>query len=1633
MVCTRRLLLVVLGIGLLTGLSAVTAKDPAPVMAQRAVRKAPPPPGAPAEPGKETEGAADAIHLPTNADAKRLLGVARDYITEEAWGQAANVLQALIDMPEDAFVEVKRKGPDGKEKTSWQSIRVEANRLIGTMPAQGIQFYELRNGGRAKALLSRAKDENDKEALAQIAFKYLYTDAGAEATELLGTYHLDRGHDVAAAVCFEKLLRRQGDKAGPLTLFKACLAFRRAADPDHKDEQLQKDFDVAWKLLAARAPGGIEVGDERVALDRLRQLLARAQPVRREASVFDWLLFRGDAKRNAHGKGGTLFREPRWTMSLLPEFRGNKEGKPWVETYLKRAVQPLESRGVSVMPGFFPIAAGGKIIYRSYEGMYAINPKKDTDQLEWYARLDGALGILACDTDKKLQMGQWCDQFYIPSGPHNVLFNNSMVGTISSDNVRVYVVDDMALPPHPMIIQQAGFGGGQAPLGKMQELANHSVLDAFDLESGKILWDRGARDKDDLAGTYFLGPPLPLGGKLYVLNEKAQELRLVCLDAARGDTVWTQTLATARDRILLDIGRRVNAAHLAYADGILVCPTNAGAVLGVDLLTHSLIWAYPYREGSPVTDHGEAMIRRGRFVAAGMMPGQILNLNADTWQACAPIIFEGKVVLTAPDGGSVRCVSLRDGMELWRANRENDLYAAGVYNTARGAIVLLVGKSATRALDLAHGKPLWQVDTGLPSGHGVASGNKYYLPIKSDPQDSEKKPAVVVIDLDLGKDEAHTMARSKDAVFGNLLFYEGDVISQNLTEISAYPQMDVKLALITKSLARDPKNPVGLIERGELRLDKGELPGALEDLRAALANKPPADMVPKARGKLYEALSRVFREPRDFTANEMYLPEFEELCKVDVPKDALPEERQRAQEEERRRRSNFLYLTAKGREAQGRLLDAFRAYQEFGALAGGGKELISVPDDLTVKARPDVWAQGRIAAMMAKATPEQRRPLEDKIAADWKTVEASGDLTAVRRFVDLFGSLFQSGREARLVLAERLMKDKAKDSFLDAELQLQQLRQLKDDPKTAARAVEALARLMIQKELLEDAAYYYRELGRDYADVPVREGKTGADFYNELVTDKRFLPYLGGVSQPWKGVRLKEDPDNPHHGRYGHQPVYTFTAEGERTPFFQHHRLVLEQNGFVMRIIDQDTGQDVWRSPPLTPAYYLFQSGYTNLRFTYHARGHLVVFTLGTIVYAFDPVDHRKLWQFSLSGDLSEGPTPPPGMGGMPAMPGMGGASRIAQDKDGNLQLIYTNGDILRLGQTGPVEASYVCLQTRDGLVALEPRTGKTLWTRSGVPTRSHVFGDAQYVYVADHDAGGNVTGTRALRAHDGVTVDLPPFTEAFKNKSQVVGRNILWGENDSTGLVLHLHDVAAGKDVWKKALPASSKVLHSVEPTLAGAADPDGTCTILDLAAGKELGKLKMAPEDVRNASEIHLVADPDRFYLAVDAPLNGQKVVGGLLPNAMHMRAVKVNGNLYAYDRTTGKLCWDSDGKVEHQMLLLEQFQDLPVVILTAQYRKANGPVGNPFGNMCMGVLVFDKREGACLLQKEYVNGGNQFFALNANLQEKTIELQSFEMRVRLVLDANGGKRKAGRSAVQKPVAPRLPTAVEYKYQRR
>jgi hypothetical protein len=81
----------------------------------------------------------------------------------------------------------------------------------------------------------------------------------------------------------------------------------------------------------------------------------------------------------------------------------------------------------------------------------------------------------------------------------------------------------------------------------------------------------------------FLGAPLPAGDAIYVLAEEKGEIRLDVLEAATGRVAWSQPLAEVDEDRSIDSrdsnSRRLAGLSPALAEGVLVCPTGAGAVV----------------------------------------------------------------------------------------------------------------------------------------------------------------------------------------------------------------------------------------------------------------------------------------------------------------------------------------------------------------------------------------------------------------------------------------------------------------------------------------------------------------------------------------------------------------------------------------------------------------------------------------------------------------------------------------------------------------------------------------------------------------------------------------------------------------------------------------------------------------------------------------------------------------------------------------------------------------------------------------------------------------------------------------------------------------------------------------------
>ena len=80
-------------------------------------------------------------------------------------------------------------------------------------------------------------------------------------------------------------------------------------------------------------------------------------------------------------------------------------------------------------------------------------------------------------------------------------------------------------------------------------------------------------------------------------------------------TYWNSQARVAGSELAGKLNYDSASATLAASEGIMVCPTNSGVVVAVDIMSRSLLWARSYRSiKQQAADEGpNGRIRRGGF------------------------------------------------------------------------------------------------------------------------------------------------------------------------------------------------------------------------------------------------------------------------------------------------------------------------------------------------------------------------------------------------------------------------------------------------------------------------------------------------------------------------------------------------------------------------------------------------------------------------------------------------------------------------------------------------------------------------------------------------------------------------------------------------------------------------------------------------------------------------------------------------------------------------------------------------------------------------------------------------------------------------------------------------------------
>ncbi len=1315
-----------------------------------------PMPKATTEKADQDPAAAQSVFLPVDRSLLLLLSKARQLAQDGRYAEAVRCLGTILEAPEDYF---DRPLKPGASSPVYPSLKSEAQSLLSQMPSAGRELYELQYGTRARQMLTAATTAGDPGGLAEVSRRFFHTWAGYEATLLLAFHQLDHGSPLAAALTLQRFRTAcpVADQFEPGLSVATAACWLRAGQTEKAESVLQRAREQ-FPRSAVRI-GGAEI----VLSAKAGQLLGAAQVAVDRAKADEWPMFRGNAARNAAADSSGPLLSVVWRVPTA-EY-------PYVESLIEQIQQGFRERDYWALPSCHPLVVNNTVLMRTARNLLAVDLV--TGKRLWEVPGDDPFeSLLDPPGDGPFQAGMARPQFDVTTAIKYRMWGDATFGCLGSDGDRVFAVEDLSLDLWNWASRMMF-----TPTRRSSPLdaKPHNRLAAYDIRTGKLTWHLGGSPEElglPLAGTFFLGAPLPLAGQLYVLGETKGEIRLFALDAKSGGVSWTQQLAVVdqeRDAVQ-DPLRRLAGASPSYADGVLACPTSNRSIVAVELATRSLLWGYVYKRANEGAGQPPGM-----FFGPG---GPMMDPDpAGRWANSPVILAEGKAVVTPGDSDEIHCLNLIDGKLLWHRPRADDLYAACVY---QGKVVL-AGRRAVRALRLADGEPAWDGRVvelpagGSPTGSGFLGGDRYYLPVSS--------AEVLVMDLRAGR-TVHSYKSRRGTVPGNLVCYGGMILSQRAGAVDLFHQLDALRKKVDQRLAVKPDDPEALAQRGEVLWDEGKLQEAIACFRRSLESAPGSN----TRGLLREVIFEGLRT--EFPAYRSYSEEARRLT------------------DDVRQEATYLRLMAGGLESVREFRPAWDTYLKLIDLDRRRRDL--EPMEKVYSLRRDRWIQVQLAALRQAAPAEVRAEIDKEVQARFDAAVRADTPEAFQQFLDYFAPQ-PPAQQARARWAAKLLKGQR---LLQAETVLRSIERSGDRPRAGA-AVAELAAMLRQAELPRDAARVYARLEREFGDVVCGDGKTGRQLVEALPADdpvRRALEPAG--AWPTAAVTVERSAQkSPPPLAFG---VVTIPQVESSSPFAADLTFEIQQSPSALSARD-GWGRVRWQMPMgelMRQGSFPFSAAFLRAA----VRDHLLLLSMGFKVVAVDTLgtahggSPRVLW----TQDLSEPGKVPQGRRSLRVQPiGMFGGF----PPFGVNQRSYAVNAPIAIGE------AIVCYQRFQSLYGVDPLTGEVVWVREDTRPDSTLFGDDRFVFVLPPDQ----SAATVVSTSDGKVLGNRPIPQ---ERLTTVGRNVLvWRE-----ATLQLIDPWENRPVWPAMKFKPDSRIQVVDRDLAAVLESGERFVLVSLADGRKV-----------------------------------------------------------------------------------------------------------------------------------------------------------------------------------------------------
>lgn len=1375
---------------------------------------------------------------------------AREQIDGKDYSEAIRNLQRILSEPEDYFLRSVRRGvfPPVKadDEPGLTTLKREARRLLAELPEEGRKSYELLYGISASDAFAEARQRDDLAGVEALVRASPMTEAGVAAQRWLADRAYDDGRFLAARRSYEQLAALP--TAGEL---KAVLTARAAIAAWQGGER-----DQAVKLIRAAhaAAGGVPLklaGRETAWFERPEQaagwLQEAAPPVGSvRAPVATWSMSLGDATRNAVAAEVSPVGGEEWKVSTLAYVRPDAapEMRERIREFLQRQVQAardgLQADRVPAIPSARPLVVGDRIVYRTVNDVTAVDAA--TGGLAWRGALENpdvrqAVRTLGVDFEDQAldDLGGMFEGVLKTQS-----FENGAAGVLSSDGRFVYALEE------PQFVSTGNVGNLRVTT---DQLVNRLV--AYELGGGRIAWEiGGTRSQHDpqFTGAWFLGAPLPVDDLLYVLSESSGEILLLCLASNEQgvELKWSQGLM--RPDPLQEIGthpfRRWTDLSPSGAEGLLVCPTSAGAVVCVEPAGRMLRWLYEYESEIRVGMRREApdqpFAPRGAVVPGGRVG------PADRWQDETVLIAGNRVILTPRDSALLHCVDLDRGELVWSRPREDGLYVGAVQE----GLVLVVGRSSVWTVRLEDGSEAWAepLPVPMPSGRGLNLGDRYLLPLSTG--------ELLTLDVRTGR----VLARSRlagEALPGNLAAGEGRLVSLSAGEIAAFAPLAELEQQIATGLRRDPPDAGALARRGELRLHRGDTAGGVQDLRESLAARPDQQVKSVLAGVMLEAIRT------DFERNRGLAAEIEALTAPGPQRD------------------QFLRVLAENLERGGEGLEALRAYLRLAQNSGFEERLESLTPDWMVRGHRVV--RGRIQTLLAGLSAGDqviaRGEIQDLLRA---AAAQERDPAELQRWLRLLGDLPEAS-PFRLQAAEALSSETRGLAWSLAWAGVAD----SPNPELFGPAVARFAARALENKRFDAARFWIRRLKDQAPDQVCLNGKTGGQLAEAWLASADFEA-AGAESLAWPSgaAELRRVTGRTPLLRSLRLPVVSMSEESRGWSF----ELSLEGGEPYLKARN-GKGESQW-AVLVPPAEETMPFGLNSPDQAFvRMRGDFLVLVLETHLVAFDvsgPGAPRKLWVHSLarrrSGDIGQ-------------------RARVVRVNQGRQILRNSSGDVLGVTSDALIYAAGRELGALDLLTGrLEwVRYDVPPWTSSFVD-------DEQVLLQSQEFAGApDGAPLQAFRVADGTPLEqrrLPRGNVLWSAGCRVLLQAVQPPQDQQPqGQSWQLLNLASGKTEWTRDLKATGRPWVQETSAEILVVDASGELTAWGLDDGQPRWNQQLPVKF--GAAEIPvLLVQPhgDRLLLLCGTDLQTQVRV---FPDSPHQQ-VTLDATAIMLDAATHNVLW-------------------------------------------------------------------------------------------------------------------------------